>query len=53
MLSCNMAYREFFNSIKFREFDTAQYRSDKYNCQMHELMFQAGVKEIKTQTMSI
>ena len=40
-----MAYHEFFNSIKFRvKIITILPRSEEYNCQMHELMFQAGVR---------
>ena len=47
----NVAYREFYNSIKFRVKKLLYnigpkvlYRSEEYNCQMHELMFQTGVK---------
>ena len=45
----NVAYSEFFNSIKFRvELITIQLctqgRSEEYKCQIHELMFQADVK---------
>ena len=36
----NVAYHEFFNSIKF----TILPKSLEYDCQLHELMFQAGVK---------
>ena len=38
----NVAYREFFDSIKY---EPKVYRSEQYNnCQMNELMFQAGAK---------
>ena len=50
----NGAYREFFNSIilsrKINYHTTLDpryiyiYRPEEYNCQMYELMFQAGVK---------
>ena len=48
----NVAYREFFNSISFaknKSYHTTMdpryiYRSEEYNYQMNELMFQAGVE---------
>ena len=51
-LRCNVAYREFFDSMKLvsrginkpHNYEPKVYRSEQYNCQMNELMFQAGIK---------
>ena len=46
----NVDYREFFDSTCIYKVSrgindhTTIYRSEQYNCQMNELMFQAGVK---------
>ena len=44
----NVSYREFFDSIKIRDeklphnYGPKVYKPGEYNCQMNELMFQAG-----------
>ena len=41
----NVAYCEFFDKVsRGIHVNTTMYRSEQYNCQMNELMFQAGVK---------